>query len=148
MTMSASLTKEKEIDLKRAKASVEQLNEVLGSTMQDSFVAVIGGREIELPGSLAMVMTEALKIIAKGQKVEVTSSDAEMGTQEAADLLGVSRPFLVKLLDTEQIPSRKVGVQRRVLVADILAYQKKEKQQRRRVLKELAEVDQELGLDE
>ncbi len=93
-------------------------------------------------------MTEALKIIAKGQQVGVTSVDAEIGTQEAAELLGVSRPFLVKLLDTEKIPSRKVGVQRRVLVADVLAYREKEKQQRRRVLKELAEADQELGLDE
>lgn len=147
-TMGATLTKKKKTDLKRAKASVEQLNEVLPSASQDSFVAVIGGREIELPASLASVMTEALKIIAKGQQVEVFSVDAEIGTQEAADLLGVSRPFLVKLLDTEKIPARKVGVQRRVLVTDVLAYREREKQQRRRVLKELAETDQELGLDE
>ena len=146
--MSSTLAKKKKADSKRAKASVEQLTEVLTSTSQDSFVAVIGGREIELPGSLASVMTEALKIIANGQQVEVSSVNAEIGTQEAADLLCVSRPFLVKLLDTEKIPSRKVGVQRRVLVADILAYREKEKQQRRRVLKELAEADQELGLDE
>lgn len=152
MAMSTTLTKKEKApsgeDLKRAKASVEQLTELLASTRQDSFVVIIDGREIELPGSFASVMTEALKIIANGQQVEISSVDAEIGTQEAADLLGVSRPFLVKLLDTEKIPSRKVGVQRRVLVTDILAYREREKQQRRRVLKELAETDQELGLDE
>lgn len=150
--MSTTLTeKEKarsEADLKRARASVEQLKEILPGTRQDSFVVIIDGREIELPGSFASVMTEALKIIANGQQVEVSSVDAEIGTQDAADLLGVSRPFLVKLLDTEKIPSRKVGVQRRVLVTDVLAYREREKQQRRRVLQELAETDQELGLDE
>ena len=74
--------------------------------------------------------------------------EQEIGTQEAADLLGVSRPFLVKLLDALGIPSRKVGVQRRVLLVDILAYLQREKDARRKVLVEFAEEGQRLGLGE
>ncbi|MDF1756649.1 MAG: helix-turn-helix domain-containing protein [Verrucomicrobiales bacterium] len=150
--MSTTLTKKEntrsEADLERARACVEQLNDILPGARQDSFTVIIDGREIELPSSFARVMAEALKIIANGHQVEVSPVNVEIGTQDAADLLGASRPFLVKLLDTGKIPSRKVGVQRRVIAADVLAYREREKEQRRRVLQELAETDQELGLDE
>jgi excisionase family DNA binding protein len=86
--------------------------------------------------------------LAEGQSVAVVPVEQEIGTQEAADLLGVSRPFLVKLLDARGIPSRKVGVQRRVLLVDILAYLQREKDARRKVLVEFAEEGQRLGLGE
>jgi excisionase family DNA binding protein len=71
---------------------------------------------------------------------------AELTTQQAADVLNVSRPFLVKLLDQGKIPCRKVGSHRRVLFADIMAYKKQNNHQRLQALEELSALDQELGL--
>ena len=86
----------------------------------------IDDEEVTLPGSLAQVLSDCLEIIAEGQSVAVVRAEDEIGTQEAADVLGVSRPFLVKLLDSGAIPSRKVGVQRRLRATDVVAYQKRE----------------------
>jgi excisionase family DNA binding protein len=104
--------------------------------------------ELTLPESLMGVLSACLEIMAGGQSVAVVPVEQEIGTQEAADLLGVSRPFLVKLLEARGIPSRKVGVQRRVLLSDVLAYRQHEKDARRKVLMELAEEGQRLGLGE
>lgn len=60
----------------------------------------------------------------------------------------VSRPFMVKLLDTKALPSRKVGVQRRVKIQDVLAYKAREKAARIKVLQELAAEGQRLNLGE
>ena len=108
----------------------------------------INDEEVTLPRFLTQVLGDFLEIIAEGQSVAVVPTEEEIGTQEAADILGVSRPFLVKLLDSGAIPSRKVGVQRRVRVADIVAYQKREKEARRKILEELARESQRLGLGE
>ena len=72
----------------------------------------------------------------------------EIGTQEAAEMLKVSRPFMVKLLDSKALPSRKVGVQRRIKMQDILAYKEREKAARIKVLQELAAEGQRLNLGE
>jgi excisionase family DNA binding protein len=98
------------------------------------------------PDSLVAVMKKSLQLLSEGQSVEVVGVDREVGTQEAADLLSVSRPFLVKLLDRGEIPSRKVGVQRRVLMKDVLEYREREKALRRETLEKLAAEDQGLKL--
>jgi excisionase family DNA binding protein len=98
------------------------------------------------PDSLVAVMKKSLQLLSAGQSVEVVGVDREVGTQEAADLLRVSRPFLVKLLDRGKIPSRKVGVQRRILMMDVLNYREREKALRRETLEELAAGDQRLKL--
>jgi len=72
----------------------------------------------------------------------------EIGTQEAADMLKVSRPYMVKLLDSNALPSRKVGVQRRVKIQDVLDYKAREKEARIKVLEELAAEGQRLNLGE
>jgi excisionase family DNA binding protein len=69
-------------------------------------------------------------------------------TQEAADTLKVSRPYLVNLHDTHALPSRTVGVQRRVKIKDLLGYQAREKAARIRALEELAAEGQRLNLGE
>lgn len=109
---------------------------------------LVNDTTVAVPGRLGSIIEESLKIIAEGHPVAVIPMDLEIGSQEAANLLGVSRPYLVKLLDTGAIPSRKVGVQRRVIAADLLAYRDREKAARRQVLRELAEEGQKLGLGE
>ena len=84
------------------------------------------------------MLVTALKEFAKGKQVSVVADEAEMTTQQAADLLLVSRPYLIGLLDAGKIPYRKVGTKRRILAADVLAYKAKDRVRRQKVLDELS----------
>jgi excisionase family DNA binding protein len=108
----------------------------------------INGNPVPQGSYLSQIVSECLEFIAEGHPVTVMPVDEEIGTQEAADLLKVSRPYLVKLLDANALPSRKVGVQRRVKIEDVLAYKAREKQARMKVLEELAAEGQRLNLGE
>lgn len=70
----------------------------------------------------------------------------EITTQQAADLLHVSRPYLVGMIERGELPARLVGKQRRLLLEDVLAFKKDNEAKRRDALRELAALDQELGL--
>jgi excisionase family DNA binding protein len=108
----------------------------------------INGKNLILPEALTLVLTQSVELIAEQRAVTVLSAEDEIGTQEAADMLNVSRPHLVKLLDSGVIDSRKVGVQRRVSVGDVVAYKETQKAARRRALIELAAEGQRLNLGE
>lgn len=101
---------------------------------------------IVLPPTAYKLLVVALSQMAEGNAVMILPSHAELTTQEAADLLHVSRPFLIKLLETKKIPFRKVGTRRKVLLKDLVLYKTKNDEARHRVLDELAQEAQELGL--
>ena len=133
--------------MKVAKESSRRLSQRPEQAVKGLKVASGGkAEEIPLPSVAVRLLRQILSSLAEGQAVVVVPMHAELSTQEAADLLGVSRPYLVNLLDAGKIPHSKVGRHRRVRAENLLAYQRQEQEARRRTLAALAEDAQELGL--
>jgi excisionase family DNA binding protein len=102
---------------------------------------------VELPAAAARLLKELLREMAAGHAVTLVPTETEITTQQAADLLNVSRPFVVGLIDEGKLPARMVGPQRRVMLADVLAYKTESKTKARAALLEMVAIDQELGLE-
>ena len=104
------------------------------------------GDVIELPKTVVQLLTDILANMAEGNAVTLIPVHAELTTKQAADLLGVSRPYLVGLLEAGKIPYHMVGTHRRVYVRDLQEYRKNIQKQRRKALDELAAEGQELDM--
>jgi excisionase family DNA binding protein len=102
---------------------------------------------LQIPGQALHLLVDILAQIAKGNAVTVAPVHAELTTQQAADILNVSRPYLVKVLEERKLPYRRVGNRRRVLLADLLAYKRIDNAHRRAIADELTSEAQRLGLD-
>jgi len=104
--------------------------------------------EIVLPASATQLLLSALEEIGKGNGVTLILTDAELTTQRAADLVRVSRPFFIKLLEAGKIPFRKVGAHRRILYRDVARYIQEDEERRVKVMEELVAETERLGLYE
>jgi len=104
------------------------------------------GETLAIPASAAKVLLRALTEMAQGNTISVVPTRAELSTQQAAEILGVSRPYLVKLLDEDKLPSRKVGTHRRVLYLDLMTYKNEIDAKRMDALDELTAQAQELKM--
>ena len=107
---------------------------------------VVNNQDVELSPAVTKILAKTLSYIAKGKTVVVTPEPTEFSSQQAADFLKVSRPFLVKLLETGEMPFRKVGKHRRVRFEDLISYKQRIDDKRLKVLAKLAEQAQELNL--
>lgn len=104
------------------------------------------GRQITIPVSALRLLMNILAQMAKGNAVTLIPIHKELTTQEAADMLNVSRPYLVELLEKGKIPFRKVGTRRRIYVNDLLHYKEKIDKARLKALEELAAQAQDLDM--
>lgn len=99
---------------------------------------------VELPPAVTRLVLDLLLSIGKGEAVALVPSGAELSTQEAADLLNVSRPFLVKLIENREIPHHKVGAHRRIRAEDLFAFKRRRDRKRDEALSRLARLGQEI----
>ncbi|MBO0754409.1 MAG: helix-turn-helix domain-containing protein [Bradyrhizobiaceae bacterium] len=104
----------------------------------------IKGRRLKIPAVMVAALIEAAKLISEGHMIDVVASDEEVSAQEAADLLKVSRPYLLNLVKRGVLPCRMVGVHHRIPIAAVIAY-KREQAPRRRSLEALTAETQDLG---
>lgn len=105
------------------------------------------GPPVELPASVREVLVRVVRELAEGNAVTVLPVHAELTTQDAADLLNVSRPYLIGMLDDHVLPcTRTAGQHRRLRLADVLAYKRRRDAERRAVLDEMSEEAERLGL--
>lgn len=102
--------------------------------------------QVELPTSALRLLVDVLSELAEGNAVKVVPVHAELTTQEAADLLNVSRPHLVKLLEDGALPHHKTGKHRRVRFADLMQFKATRDQASEDAMRELSKQAQELNL--
>lgn len=103
------------------------------------------GESIVLPESVFFVLERVAEVMARGDSITVVPVGREVTTQQAADLLNVSRQYLVRLLDEGRIPFRKTGKHRRLRVEDVLSFKATRDKDRRAGLRELSRMSEEFG---
>ena len=101
---------------------------------------------IEIPAAAIAVLIDVLKFMSKGHGLTLFPRQAEVTTMEAADILNVSRPYLIKLLDMGEMPHRLVGRHRRIRLKDVINYKQKLRQEREVILEQMIAEAQEMGL--
>jgi len=145
-TLAATLPSEAEAILaketSRILAARTQTTEPLQLRMLDD----PGAGTVTLPASVVRMLIHILEEMGRGNAVTLIPVHAELTTQEAADMLNISRPSLIQLLDEGRIEYRRVGTHRRVRFEALLAYKRRVDSERRAVLAELAAYDEEIGL--
>jgi excisionase family DNA binding protein len=137
-----------ETDATLARETSRLLAPRMGSKAPLSFRVGDASKEetLQLPASAVKMLVRILEEMARGNAVTLIPVHAELTTQEAADLLNISRPSLIQLLDEGKIEFRKVGTHRRVRFEALMQYKRRADAERRAALDELAAYDQELGI--
>ena len=131
--------------------TIYQLQESEGAEIQELYrlfllekaPALVGpNREsVPIPEPIYHILLQVIGYMAQGKGVSVIPVMQELTTQQAANMLGVSRPFLVGLLTRNEIPFHKAGTHRRIYLKDVLAYRNRRDAERKRILTELAKRD-------
>lgn len=136
-------------DIRAADAALASVQSYLNAHPDDPAAVPIrldDGAELVLPRAAVELFARILAFMATGHGVSVVPAEAELTTQQAADLLNVSRPYLIGLLDADAIEYRKVGKHRRVKAASLLAYLRADDRRRRAAADELSALTREMGL--
>ncbi len=127
-----------------ARASAEELSRLLGQMPEAERARVkLDGNDLILPRQALALLRDLLVEMAQGNAVTIVPTHAELTTQEAANILNVSRPHLVKLLEGGTIPFSKTGTHRRIRYQDLMAYRDQREQESKEALDQLVSQAQE-----
>ncbi len=126
--------------------ALERVHAILSEPSRPVAISASGEEPTALPPALQDVLVHVVDAMRHGQAVTLAPRAQRLTTQEAADLLGISRPTLIKLLEDGKIPYETPGRHRRIKLVDLLTYQSLRSTQRQRALAEMTEEAQELGL--
>lgn len=129
-------------------SNLSRLEQLLEKAPSKLVVVGFDGEEVYLPGSIYQILRQVTPLLAQGKGVTLVPHEQYLTTQEAANILNVSRPFLYTLLDQEKIPYTKIGSHRRIKAEDLFNYKHNRDSQRRHALTELIEYSQDLGFYE
>ena len=145
--MVTAIEQERVTPAERDREAMERVARLLAADDADS-LALVGGDGVPVPLPQAVVRTlrQVVTHLARDRAVSVVPVDKELTTQQAADLLNVSRPYLVRLLEDGTIPFTHVGTHRRVRLDDLLAFKRTRDEERETALDRLTELNQALGL--
>jgi excisionase family DNA binding protein len=103
--------------------------------------------EVVIPQSAVRILLSALQEMAKGHSVTLLPVDTELTTQQAAEMMRISRPSLIKMLDERRLPYRKVGAHRRLRYDDVVSYLESERARRKKVMEDLVAETESLDLN-
>lgn len=138
-----------EADINTAVEALPHVKDYL-ATHADSVIRLVVADDPQetliVPRGAVELLARVLAHMAAGEGVSVVPAHAELTTQQAAELLNVSRPFLIGLLDAGEIEYRKVGKHRRIKAQSLMAYMARDDQERREAADELTRLDQEMDL--
>jgi excisionase family DNA binding protein len=127
----------------REQSAIEEIERLLEHG--PAFVEGPDGERTELPPALYNVLIEAIRQLSIGNGVSIMPAEMELTTQRAADILNVSRPYLVKLIKEGTIDHHMVGTHHRLRLADVIAYKATRDATRRRILDEMTREAEEAG---
>lgn len=135
-----------ELALRAARRITEYLTTHPGADPVTIGGELAGGDALVLPREAVVLLARVLGLLGHGDGVRVISETAELTTQQAAEFLNVSRPYLIGLLEAGQVPFRLVGTHRRVRFGDLARYKDRDDLERRRAADELTRLTRQPGL--
>lgn len=128
---------------------IDELSDLLGRTDAESVtISRADGEHMVLPRAIFDALREVVDAMTRGKAVVIAPVHQLLTTQDAADLLGISRPTLVKLLEEGEIPYDRPGRHRRVRLVDVLDYRSSRSTQRREALDRMVEIAEQSGMYE
>ena len=149
-TLQRKFTLPTEREIRAAVQSQRTLAAYLTTTAETQQIQIFDEKnqahEVELPTSALSLLVDILAELADGNTVQVVPIHAELTTQEAADMLNVSRPHLIKLLENNEIPYHRTGKHRRVKFGDLMQYKESRQQVSDDAMAKLANQAQELKM--
>jgi excisionase family DNA binding protein len=147
---SASSINPGDVDTQIAERAARRIRDYLDGHPDDELIEALGevGTEdaLVIPRATAVMFAQILDLLGQGRGVQIIPKEVELSTQQAADMLNVSRPYLIGLLESGEIPFRKVGRHRRIRFEDLMDYKRRDDLKRRAAADDLASISKELGL--
>ncbi|MCC7463954.1 MAG: helix-turn-helix domain-containing protein [Gammaproteobacteria bacterium] len=137
-----------EDEIAQAREAGRQLARLLPEDQRPLRLVTENNRDemIAIPPGAVRLFLDVLTQLGQGRSVAILPKKAELTTQEVADFLNVSRPYVVKLIKSGALPARTVGTRRRIAFQDLIRFDEADRQRRRAALNEIAQLDQELGI--